>query len=185
MASRWQAPGLTAPSNTAERQGPSGMRPSAAGPGVGLGGAGAGREGADPPAPRPTQGTHSFLQHCLSPLSSLLWSAQFAIGELRGSGEAASNVPRLGSLSPCGLNERWGAGAWAALLFRCQSELRITLRCSPHGLSSGAPSPLLSRTPSSFPGTLAPHWGHAVEGKHRLGLAGIMRLSLVPQPSLW
>lgn len=52
---------------------------------------------------------------------------------------------------PLGIKEKLGVGVSGLhfsqrpfLLFRCQSELRwITLKCRPHGLSSGAPHPLL------------------------------------------
>lgn len=97
-AGGWQAPGLTAPSNTAERPGPAGMRPRAAG--LSRLGRGRGRAGgSDPPASRPC-----FLQSSLAPLC----------GHPRPSlicpGGRASDAPRLGSPSFWGLRRSWGWG---------------------------------------------------------------------------
>ena len=82
-----RAPGLTAPSNTAERRGPAGMRPRAAGlsrPRRGRGRAG----GSDPPASHPY-----FLQPSLAPL------CRHPRPSLICPGGRASDAPRLGSQS--------------------------------------------------------------------------------------
>lgn len=70
------------------------------------------------------------------------------------------------------------------LLFRCQSELPwITLKCRPHGLSSGVPHPLAGTLASLLP-TTPPAPDQLWSRKHRLGLAGDGLLSSPGRGSL-
>lgn len=173
LASRWQAPGSPHLA-TLLRDGASRNEAQRGWPGAGLGGAGAGCSGSDPPNSWLFRELLlSLALHC-SPLQAPLAQPNLP-KENQQSGETASKA--LDSLLSWGLNERWGLGDGLLfshqpfLLFRCQSELRSPLKCSPPGLSSGAAHPVLSVTPSSLPQSEPSFPWDKLEGRVRIKIS--------------